>query len=240
MMNIIAFSGKKQSGKTTAVDDIMLLVTAMGIQVVALNFADKLKEIVLDLFIPQEWEWGIDELNDNKTKKLPMGMDVRGCLQWFGTDVCRAKYPDIWVNAVNKKLNWIKGNYAEDVVILVGDVRFPNEVRAVQEGGHVIRLLRNPHNDQHESETALDVMTRSGALGPSFTIAERNPLYRLVWAPEEGFDAIIDNCEMSIAEQNEAVWKLVTEQGWIKKEPIVPALRKYVDGKEVCSPENEA
>ncbi len=72
-------------------------------------------------------------------------------------------------------------------------------------GGHVIRLLRAPFpEDEHESETALD-------------FAERDTIDN--YKPCDGhrirFDAIIDNRKMTIPEQNEAVWKLVTERNWI-------------------------
>ena len=65
-------------------------------------------------------------------------------------------------------------------------------VKGVQEaGGKVIRLSRNifGDSDQHPSEIALD--------------------------DYEGFDATIDNSDMSISEQNEAVYNQLAEWEFI-------------------------
>ena len=97
--------------------------------------------------------------------------------------------------------------YAEQIV-LTGDVRFENEVKCIQElGGHVIRFLRSPFDDDHASEAALDGVEYDTAhcLAKNFEPPPGTIL----------FDAIVDNREMNIEEQNEFVWNLVTERGWI-------------------------
>jgi len=61
--------------------------------------------------------------------------------------------------------------------------------------------------EEHESETALDWLD-----GEYFL-----PLQGRAWEITYGklhFDAFIDNREMTIEQQNEAVWKLVNEKGW--------------------------
>ena len=74
---------------------------------------------------------------------------------------------------------------------LVGDCRFPDEVEAVQQaGGKVIRLTRSLHEDSHVSETALDT--------------------------HEGFDAVIDNQDMTIEEQSKALLNTLGEWGWLE------------------------
>ncbi len=206
IMKILAFSGKKQSGKNTAVNAIKKKY-AGKYHIVEINFADRLKEIVLDLFVPAEWNWAIKDLDVNKDEMLPLGKTVRQTLQWFGTDVCRKAYPDVWVNVWRKHVK-IYHN-AEKVLVLTADVRFTNEVKAGQDlGGHVIRLLRAPFpEDKHESETALDNMD----------LATTRPEIAEFWHKDKllTFDAVLDNCKMSIEEQNEAVWKLVKERNWI-------------------------
>ena len=61
--------------------------------------------------------------------------------------------PSVWVNAC---LNQIKSEQPE--LALVSDVRFENEVRAIQSaGGFVVGLNRNPfkqETDQHVSEVS--------------------------------------------------------------------------------------
>ena len=79
---------------------------------------------------------------------------------------------------------------------IVCDVRFPNEVEAIQKaGGKVLRLLRDVYEgqDQHSSETALDDY------------------------PLEKFDWVLDNKELTVAEQNDAVFQLLKEINWIPK-----------------------
>lgn len=203
-MKVIGFSGKKQSGKTTSVKD--LLERLKDRDVLELPIAQELKDVVSMLFIDdiepehRRGDWDKDEF---KNKIHPCGKTYRQILQIFGTDMARNLWEDIWV-AKWKILT--KAVCPRCGVILVPDVRFANEVRAIQDlGGHVIRFTRAPFasKDQHESETALDEMEAA-------TIAFSN-------LPAAGllFDAIIDNSQMSISEQCEAVWKLVNERGWI-------------------------
>ncbi len=93
------------------------------------------------------------------------------------------------------------------------DVRDPDGVRgfveeSVQEmGGHVIRLLRAPFpDDKHESETALDFAEMATLFPKSHYYKNTTPIL---------FDAVLDNCKMTIAEQNEAVWDLIKERNWL-------------------------
>ena len=75
---------------------------------------------------------------------------------------------------------------------IVPDVRFENEVEAIQKaGGKVIRLTRKPHEDAHPSETALDNY--------------------------ENFDAVIDNQNFDINETNIKIMEVLREWGWLKK-----------------------
>lgn len=190
---IIGFSAKKQGGKTTAINSMLENLKRWDKIALVLNFADMLKIVVLKTLIPAEvvnkplllW------IDENKDYMLSCGLTVRQALQKVGTDWFRSLDPDAWVNAWKQNI----ASYApagRDIHVLVGDVRFPNEVKAIQDmGGHVIRFLRNPFpDDQHESETALDGY--------------------------EGFDAVIDNSNMTIELQNKYTWNLIKEKGWLK------------------------
>jgi len=192
---IIGFSGKKEGGKTTAVND---LIERYGeLKVVQMSFAGELKRIVRKCFVPSDWNLNFDSDMD-KSRVLPCGRTLREMLQLVGTDWFRKVYPDVWVNTFKHNLQFMTTNK-----IIISDVRFPNELKAIQEmGGHVIRFTRNPHNDQHESETALDNVEKC-TIWP-----ERidNILY---------FDAIVDNRNMNVEEQNEAIWKLLEERAWL-------------------------
>lgn len=109
-------------------------------------------------------------------------MSGRDVMQYIGTDIFRKMYPTIWADVT---INRIKRDDSKLAVIT--DCRFPNEVEAVRRaGGKVIRLTRNIYEDNHYSETALDGY--------------------------EDYDAIIDNVNMTISEQNDSVYKLL--QSW--------------------------
>lgn len=106
----------------------------------------------------------VNKLEDREFKEKELGkqwqvidytLTPRLLLQRLGTDAARYVHPDIWVNALfskfKKKSRWI-----------ITDVRFDNEIRAIQErGGIVIRVNRDKSKDStehsnHLSETALD------------------------------------------------------------------------------------
>ena len=144
------------------------------------SFADTLKWICMDLFnIPQEQLYGT---NDEKNKKIPhllwenmpfhindindladtikdrkstkdqTPMTAREFMQFFGTNIMRRIYPDVWTNNTIKRIQ-----QEQTEIAIVCDLRFPNEVESIlQEKGTVIKLLRSPHKDGHASETALD------------------------------------------------------------------------------------
>lgn len=206
MSLIIGFSGKKQSGKTTAVKCLQKQLIS---GVVVNNFADALKIMVVRTLVPCDAvpkkispiEW----VEDHKNDTLPCGMTVRQALQFIGTDVFRGLWPDTWVNAWKHRLPPLDGPTSPGT-ILVGDVRFPNEVEAIQQlGGKVIRLTRAPfaNEDQHSSETALDAWDEcvDGYMGVGF-----------------GFDAVLDNRKMTVAEQDKALWELVYKtKGWLPR-----------------------
>jgi hypothetical protein len=208
-MKILAFSGKKQCGKSTAINDLDLRIESLTVNV---NFADKLKQIVAECFFGQTY------FKEEMKEQVVCGKTGREWLQIVGTDWFRKANPDCWVNAFKATIQEYEYVASQEITYLVSDVRFPNEAKAIQDlGGHVIRLTRKPFDDKHESETALDDMPlKQGGtccyFSPDEAIRilkdERRSNY-------SGFDAIIDNSAMSIDQQNETIWKLVTEKQWI-------------------------
>jgi hypothetical protein len=128
------------------------------------HFADSLKEMAINVFgLNPQHVYGSDKDKNTVThlkwEDLPNCppdkngfMTVRDFLQHFGTNIVRKIYNNAWVNATINKI------VAEDSEIaIIPDVRFPNEVEAIQKnGGVVIRLTRDLHHSDHESEVALD------------------------------------------------------------------------------------
>ena len=200
-MQIIGISAKKQGGKTTAMNHLVDQLGELNVLVVC--FADFLKNIVTRCFGATHGQ--VDGTDKDKNSPLPCGKTAREVMQIVGTDWFRSLEPDCWINSYK----WVLENTTTPLII-TPDVRFPNEVALIQRmGGHVIRLMRAPfdESDQHESETALDTVeanTMAFECGGDYV------------EHEQFFDAIIDNREMSIEEQNQAVWKLITERGWAK------------------------
>ena len=128
------------------------------------NFADPVKEMCVNLFgLTHDQVYGTEE---NKNEKIHLlwenvltgwpektgQMTAREFMQFFGTNVMRKIYDNVWTNAC---LNKIANEGSE--LSIIADERFPNEVEAINKaGGKVLRLERNVHNDNHESEVALD------------------------------------------------------------------------------------
>jgi hypothetical protein len=117
-------------------------------------------------------------------------MTHREFLQFFGTDICRKIYEDIWYSRL---LNDI--NHEQPLVAIVDDCRFINEVNAIQNaGGKVIYLTRNLYDDSHSSEAELKECNH--------------------------FDATIDNQDLSIHETNIKLIEILDSWGWLGKEII--------------------
>ena len=119
----------------------------------------------------------------------PGPMTGREVMQFAGTEIFRKMYHNVWAESTVRRIQKDESKFA-----VITDCRFPNEVEAVQKaGGKVIRFTRNPHpEDTHESETALD---------------QEN----FDWGK---FDAVIDNSNMTISDQNGALHHALEEFGW--------------------------
>ncbi len=117
----------------------------------------------------------------------PGFMTAREVMQFVGTDVFRKMYADVWVDSTVRQIQAEGSELA-----LIGDIRFPNEVEGVRKaGGKVVRLTRNVlAHDAHASETALDNY------------------------PADGYDYVLDNQNMNIDEQNQALYAKLVEWGY--------------------------
>jgi len=149
----------------------------------AYNFADSLKDMCINLFgFTYEQAYGTNDQKNQLQEHLlwenmpgvisksdafylengghlpltihdPGPMTAREFMQFFGTDIMRKIHNNVWANACINKIT----KEGSDLAI-IADVRFPNEVEAIKKaGGKVLRLERNVHEDDHDSETALDV-----------------------------------------------------------------------------------
>lgn len=173
---IIAFAGRKRSGKS-------MLAKGMreySSNIVIVTIADNLKFLCCKLL-----NRTYDELNQMKDdgtifeakvddywvstikRELNISDDiirkeigehiftnVREVLQIIGTDLIRKYSPDWHIDKTIERIN----SYGDDKIIVVDDVRFPNEKRKIEEiGGDVYFIIRPNYWDvsNHPSETAL-------------------------------------------------------------------------------------
>ena len=174
-LKIIGFAGRKRSGKTTLAKYLKNEENA-----IIITIADFLKRLCCDLM-----NMSYEELNEKKDngytfdivpdnrwfniidKCTHIGIDnikkelqnvhitsIRQLLQIIGTDVIR-KYNENW--HVEKMIEEIQ-SYSEDKLIVIDDVRFPNEREAILRlSGEVFFIVR-PNSltiSNHPSETAL-------------------------------------------------------------------------------------
>lgn len=123
----------------------------------------------------------------------PGPMSGREVMQFVGTEIFRKMYDRVWADACLRRIK-----QEDSLFAVITDCRFPNEVEAVREaGGKVVRFTRNMDStDAHESETALDPENYD-------------------W---NNFDAIIDNKDMTIGEQNQCILQMLRQWEWI--EPV--------------------
>ena len=123
-------------------------------------FADVLKEFAVDVLgLEHNQVYGTNEEKNSTThllwENMPTGnnkgpMTGREVLQYFGSDICRKMYENIWFDACIRRIRKDNPDLA-----LISDVRFPNEIKGVQkEGGIVFGLPRDIVNgkDTHSSE----------------------------------------------------------------------------------------
>lgn len=186
MTKIIAFAGRKQSGKTTCSEFLLKYYNGAiepfnGAKIY--NFADPLKKDICMNILGLSYEqcYGEDIDKNKETDIVWNGrkLTAREVMQFVGTDIFRQMKHDVWAGATIKKIKQEQPELA-----IIADCRFPNEVEAVKNaGGLVIKLNRNPHNSDHASETALD---------------ENN-------YPIKNFDLVVYNENISIQEQNRTI-----------------------------------
>ena len=163
---IVLISGKAEAGKTTAANILKRLIREREpeARVTIVPYAAHVKNTAKLLF---DWNGVKDEAG-------------RQLLQWWGTDVVRAQYPDFWVEEVMRLVDVARDQLDS---VIIDDVRFPAAARRwsrpttiiscragqnrrnrpmtneltvrVERPGHENALT--PEQRRHPSETALDV-----------------------------------------------------------------------------------
>jgi hypothetical protein len=135
---IVGFVGFIGSGKDTAAD---YLVNFHGFR--RDSFANTLKDAVANVFgwdrtllegrTAEARAWR-EEVDPWWAERLDMpNLTPRWILQYWGTEVCRQGFhDDIWIASVENKMRKTTDN------IVISDVRFPNEIRAIHNAGGIV------------------------------------------------------------------------------------------------------
>jgi hypothetical protein len=194
MTHIIAFAGRKQSGKTTCSEFVQKIINGLiepYNNSKIYNFADPLKQdICMNILgLSKDQCYGTDEQKNELVNCYwdNNQLTAREVMQLVGTDMFRSMQRNVWSDATIRKIKKENPSMA-----IIADCRFPNEVDAVKDaGGYVIKLTRNPYSSNHSSETALDDNTYD----------------------QSNFDLIIDNHILNILEQNSAIQEFLTNKG---------------------------
>ena len=187
---IIGIAGFQGSGKDTIAD---YLQNIYGFK--RDSFAATLKDAVAAVFgwdrellegrttESRAWREAVDPWWANRLN-MP-GLTPRLVLQKWGTEVARKSWhDDTWIASLENKL----ARAHNDIVIT--DVRFPNEIRAVRDaGGIVIRVVRGPEPDWFESAIAANQQVQSAV---AYMQAQNIHPSEWAWIGTR-FDAIIDN-----------------------------------------------
>lgn len=138
---IIGVSGKKRSGKDTVFRVIRKIA---GIYAERAAFGDQIKEEVAGIT-----GMDLEHIEENKEHFRPI-------LQWWGADF-RRRYngESYWLDKMRNKLKRYRSGGG---VLVITDVRFPNEADLVKAvGGIMLRVDRDTGlNDVHSSENELD------------------------------------------------------------------------------------
>lgn len=147
MTHFVLCSGRARHGKDSSAEIIKDNLEAKGYKVLITHYADLLKFICKKFF---GWNGEKDDAG-------------RTLLQQVGTNCIREQDPDYWVDFVTNLVRMFPNKW--DFVI-VGDVRFPNELSRISDAGFPathVRIVRpdfesllTEEQKNHPSETALD------------------------------------------------------------------------------------
>lgn len=190
---ILAFSGRKQSGKSTGAQYVESIInnSSLPISYRIYSFADPLKyDICMNILgLTYEQCYGSDEDKNTMTKLEWQGekLTARRAMEVIGTDIFRHLYNPVWIEATINKIERDNVDLA-----IIPDCRFPNEVDAIlDKNGYVVRLQLDLFNAQSSSEVALDKDNYD-------------------W---NKFSFIIDNRAMTIGQKNEQILHFLSNKG---------------------------
>lgn len=183
MIKIIAFGGRKHSGKTTFSEVLRNKLSDDYDKIIKLSFATPVKKLCCSIFniddetlneyklknfktpfvfsekerLLLEKETGLSISSDYVNKKLHNSREI---MQFIATDIIRNIDKDWHVNKVKKIINEYK-NTNENILFIIDDVRFKNELsflRCEQAKLYYIVSNKNDVYNCHESERDISIL----------------------------------------------------------------------------------
>jgi hypothetical protein len=197
---IIGIGHYSRTGKDTFANGLIDALNDLdpGLRVGRRSFATKLKEVTSELYgwagLRGEAYYNRPEHEHERDVVLPaLGMTPVDIWVKFGTPAVREQVYDLtWVDYL------LKTDHGLDVIV-IPDVRFPNEVRAIQEtGGHLIKIVRDGY-------------------GPKMTVADLALIYFEGWDNVFG-DQPIDSDYTGI--ENLQNWGLLYGEQILQGKPL--------------------
>ena len=148
---IVAFCGKKRSGKDTAAD----AVASLGYFPIA--FADPIKNTCQTVF-----QWDDKHVRGEKKEEVDPFWEFspRWAMQTIGTELFREGIDeDVWVKSLLARID-----QSDHDKFAVTDVRFPNEVDHLQRAGASVVYIRRPEKEPELNPTKKWIAKQGGLL----------------------------------------------------------------------------
>ena len=155
---VIGICGKAGAGKSTVADMMAKELVERGYpEVHVLSFADPMRDLIRDIFSPDDYDKGTSV--DTKQIHLMGGFEnatYRRVMQTLGTEWGREMIDEnIWIDALNNRLNQIDDDSTTEPVFIIPDVRHDNEAMYVTTDmeGILAYVTGRCHEDMgHQSE----------------------------------------------------------------------------------------
>ena len=148
---ILGLSGAAGAGKDTVADGIVDYAKRIG-TARKMSFADPMRSMLEALGVPPHY------MTDRalKERDIPaLGRSYRQLAQTLGTEWGRALHgDDFWIKALA-----LRADQATEDIVVIPDVRFPNEARWIEQQGGLLIHVSRPGLDPiaaHASETSME------------------------------------------------------------------------------------
>ena len=146
---IIGLTGGKRHGKDSTANFI-----EEQIPIVRVSFAEPLKRCAQELFAGQTIDW---ENKDGEYLPIPGKHTVRDLYIAIGRGLREYLAQDIWIFLAQ---NEIACAAKENSLVVITDVRYPNEAKMIRSmGGKIVKVVRPTLLPYSEAETQIDLIS---------------------------------------------------------------------------------